>query len=89
MQVTRKELIELVELVRVTTSEEIDCSQFLERAAAYVDKTDPDEVPDDFVDVLQHMLVCKECCEELHVLRALVSSRADECDECDEHEHEH
>jgi hypothetical protein len=69
MSFTRDDLLKLLEMIEVTTAEEIDCDEFLERVGAYVERLDPDaEPPPGYEDVVQHLRICPECLEELEAL---------------------
>jgi len=69
-------LTELLRIVAGTESVEIDCERFLERAAAWLDTLGPhDEVPAEFRDVAQHVLICGECREEYEALLDLLHGR--------------
>lgn len=59
-------------MVMASAPEEIDCDQFLERVAAFLESVGPDgEVPPDLRAVAQHLEVCPECKEELDALLEL------------------
>lgn len=66
-------LRKLLALVEVTSDEEIDCSEFLDRMARFLDSIGPDgSLPEGSEAIVQHMRVCAECCEEFEALsRAL------------------
>ena len=45
MTFTRDDLLKLLQLVDVTSAEEIDCTEFLHRVAGYLERLGPDGVP--------------------------------------------
>jgi len=73
MRFDRELLRKLLDLVRLTKDDEIDCDEFLDRAARYLDSTGPDgSLPEGAEALVHHMRVCPECCEEFEaLLRAL------------------
>jgi len=67
---------ELLEAIAATAGAEIDCEQFLLRAAGCLDELGPDDaIPVAFEDVAQHLRVCGECREEYQALLELVRAR--------------
>ena len=72
MKLTSEELQALLQLVEVTEESEIDCDQFLDRVASYVEQLlasdDPSETLGGFEKVVQHMKICPECREEFEAL---------------------
>lgn len=72
---SNQEILNLLRLIELTRDQEINCTEFLNKAAGYVEQVlarqDP---PDGYDDVVQHLQVCPECLEEfeqlLSVLRA-------------------
>lgn len=73
MKPNKERLVKLLQLLAITESEEIDCSQFLHRMAAYVERVDGgDGSPEGDADVVHHLRICPECLEEYEMLcRAL------------------
>jgi len=73
MTVRRDDLLRLLGLLDVTEAEEIDCAEFLERVAAFVERMGPDGTPPSgHEDLVQHLKICPECLEECQaLLRAL------------------
>ncbi|MEQ8764379.1 MAG: hypothetical protein RL885_10660 [Planctomycetota bacterium] len=71
--ITPQELQRLLELLDVTHTDEIDCTEFLHRVAGYVERLEASgKLPPGYEDVAQHLEVCPECNEELEALyRAL------------------
>lgn len=57
----------LAELLRLTRERELDCDEFVQKLAAYVDGGLNDEVRA-LMD--QHREICPECEEQLQLLRA-------------------
>jgi len=74
MTLSRANLLKLLELIDVTSAEEIDCSEFLHRVAGYIERLGPDGTPPPgYEDVVQHLRICPECLEEFEALyRALL-----------------
>lgn len=71
MRLTRADLLKLLQLIDVTSAEEIDCSEFLHRVAGYLERLGSDGVPPPgYEDVVQHLRVCPECLEEFEALYA-------------------
>ncbi len=69
MKLSTHELETLLELVEKTRNEEIDCDQFLERVAPFLERRRAaGEVPRGFEAVQQHLGVCPECKEEFEAL---------------------
>jgi hypothetical protein len=69
MTFSPEDLRKLLELLEVTTDEEIDCQKFLNRVAGYIERLGPDGTPPPgYEDVIQHLRVCPECCEEFDAL---------------------
>lgn len=59
----------LLRLIELTADEELDCSQFLDRVAAYVEaQVQRRDLPPEMAAVAQHLLVCPECCEEFEAI---------------------
>ena len=71
MKLHRDQVVKLVRLVELTRNDEIDCDEFLQRAAAGIESlakagaaTPEDEA------LAHHLSICVECCEEFdEVLR--------------------
>ncbi len=69
MRSTRERLRELLRILQATQPEELDCEQFLHRAAALLEAVQADEIlPDALRPVAQHLSVCPECKEEFDAL---------------------
>ncbi len=68
MKPAEEKLRELLILLDATEAEEIDCDEFLDRVAAYVDHVNAEELPQALRTVSQHASVCPECREELEAL---------------------
>ncbi len=68
MKPAEEKLRELLKLLDATEAEEIDCGEFLDRVAAYVDNVNAEELPQALQTVSQHASVCPECREELEAL---------------------
>lgn len=65
----RKQLNALLRLVSATEVDEIDCDEFLKRAATLLESLVPgQEPPDELAIVSQHLSVCPECREEFDAL---------------------
>jgi hypothetical protein len=68
-------LLDLLGAVSNTAESEIDCGEFLARAAAWVERGRTfgrDLSP--WRDVLRHAALCPECEEEMEALRSLLDS---------------
>lgn len=72
MRLSNEELQALLQLVEVTEESEIDCDQFLDRVASYIERLvatdDTAPVVNGFEEVVQHMKICPECREEFEAL---------------------
>ncbi len=69
MKPTTGDLRELLRLVAATEAREIDCEEFLDRAAAYLESlADGRELPPELREVSQHLAICEGCREELDAL---------------------
>ena len=68
MTTAEEKLRELLALLNTTEAEEIDCDEFLDGVAAYVEHTGVAELPEAHLAVSQHVNVCPECREELEAL---------------------
>jgi len=70
VKLTREELLALLRLVDVTRPEEIDCGEFLDRVAGYLERlrASGGTPPADCGDLVHHLLVCPECLEEFEAL---------------------
>jgi hypothetical protein len=70
----RDDLLKLLHLLDVTATDEIDCDEFLHRAAGFVERYDPDDgearIGPEHAALVQHLKVCPECLEELRALYA-------------------
>jgi len=72
MTMERRQLTELLRIVRATAPDEIDCDALLDRVATYLEALGPDgEIPPDLQAVAQHLEVCSECKEEFDALLRL------------------
>ncbi len=79
MTIRDDELRRLLELVLQTSERELDCDEFLERAAAYLDRAAASADTPLFADVRAHLAVCPECLEEFEaLLAARGGARSDE-----------
>jgi len=58
---------ELLNKLRLTSKEEIDCDEFLARLAEYVEGRPLDAEVKRLMD--HHLILCPECAEELELLR--------------------
>jgi hypothetical protein len=73
MSITFEDLRKLLALIEATVEEEIDCEELLGRLAGYVERLGPDgSPPPGYDDVVQHLQVCPECCEEVEALLRVV-----------------
>ena len=69
----RRLLAELLALIDRTESHEIDCEEFIDRSAGFVEAmARSDVLPEGWPDLVQHLRVCPECEEEFEVLRRLL-----------------
>ena len=69
MSFGRDDLLKLLGLLDVTVEDEIDCAEFLQRAAWFVEHYDPQEpAPEGCEALVQHLRVCPECLEEFRFL---------------------
>ena len=69
MSLRREDLDRLLEVLGVTESEELDCTEFLDRVAGYVEWLEAGgEPPAEHRKIAQHLLVCPECLEEYEAL---------------------
>ncbi len=67
----------LLQWLERTSAEEIDCDQFLARAAGLAELLrDAGRLPADAAPALQHLTVCPECEEEFEALRRAVQAEA-------------
>jgi len=80
MSFTREDLLKLLRFVDLTTADEIDCMELLQRAAGYLERLGPDGpdglAPAGYEDVVRHLQLCPECLEEVEALRCAL--RAEE-----------
>ena len=77
MTFNQKDLQQLLRLVDLTSAQEIDCDEFLERVAVYLERLGPDgQPPAGSEDVVQHLRVCPECLEEFEVLYQALRDQA-------------
>ena len=69
MSANREDLLKLLRLLDITAVEEIDCTEFLHRAAGFVERFDPNgaHLPE-HDDVVRHLKLCPECMEEFAAL---------------------
>lgn len=66
---TNKEILDLLRLIELTRDQEIDCTEFLNKAAGYVEQMMASKnPPSGYDDVVQHLQVCPECLEEFEQL---------------------
>ncbi len=71
MTFTRDDLLRLLQLLDITAVDEIDCTEFLHRAAGFVERYEPGGAhPPGYEDVVQHLKACPECLEEFQALYA-------------------
>jgi hypothetical protein len=69
MQSTRNRLRELLRAVQATEPDELDCDEFLARAAPLLDAIAADRaLSRELRPVAQHLRVCPECKEEFEML---------------------
>ncbi|MEM7310682.1 MAG: hypothetical protein AAF682_28675 [Planctomycetota bacterium] len=74
MNLGSDELRTLLRLVDVTQPAEIDCGEFLDRVAGYLERVETGALvpaPED-EDLLQHLRACPECLEEFEALYAVL-----------------
>ncbi len=73
MNLSRDDLRKLLTLLDLTEAREIDCTEFLHRAAGFLERLGPDGTPPPgYEEVVQHLRICPECEEEFEALvRAL------------------
>lgn len=75
MRLTHADLLKLLQLIDVTSAEEIDCSEFMHRVAGYLERLGPEGTPPPgYEDVVQHLRVCPECLEEFEALYTTLGS---------------
>lgn len=69
MNTNEKRLLDLLKTASVTDEAEIDCDEFLNRVAAYIENADTDlDLSKEFWEVAKHIQVCSECREEFDAL---------------------
>ncbi len=78
MTFTRDDLLKLLNLIDLTVDDEIDCTEFLHRAASFVEQYEPGRpLPPGHEDVVRHLKICPECLEEFrHLYQALRAERS-------------
>ena len=78
MKIRIAELRSLLELLRITECEELDCEQFLAFLPGYVEKLQRAEalVVDGYREFLHHLKMCPGCEEEFEVLNAAMRDGA-------------
>jgi len=66
---SNKEILDLLRLIELTRDQEIDCTEFLHKAAGYVERVlTKDGLPAEYDEVVHHLQVCPECLEEFEQL---------------------
>jgi len=66
---TRSQLQTLLRMIEATRQHEIDCDEFLHRAAPLLESIAAEQgLPDTLLPVAQHLTVCPECREEFDAL---------------------
>lgn len=75
MPLMRERLRDLLRVIQATEPSEINCDEFLARAAPFLEAFRAgQDIPDELRQVAQHLSVCPECKEEFDAaLRALES----------------
>ena len=69
MSLDRDDLLRILKLVDLTEVDEIDCSEFLNRVAGFVERQgEMGKLPPGYEEVAHHLRVCPECTEEFEVL---------------------
>ncbi|MCP3904333.1 MAG: zf-HC2 domain-containing protein [Planctomycetes bacterium] len=79
MKLTPAQIRELARATASTRPQEIDCDEWLERVAAYLDVLrEGRPVPPELADVAHHIEVCPDCRAELEVMLEMVSGLEDD-----------
>ena len=69
MKFSPEELRCLLELLDITDAEEIDCGEFLDRVAGYLERLGPGGTPPPGCEsIVHHLRICPECTEEFDAL---------------------
>lgn len=69
MKPTDKQLAELTRILKATADEEINCAEFLDQIAPYVQAlTNSADMAKEFQQIAQHLAVCPECQQEFTAL---------------------
>ena len=77
MKPTEQDLLKLLRLLDITEAREIDCTEFMHRAAGFVETMHAGaEIGEEHADVIHHLEICPECLEEY---RALYRALRDDC----------
>lgn len=70
---TEEQLLELLNALVETDEHEIDCDDFIHRAAAYVEQLHAGgTASDQFLAEAKHLRICRECREEFEALLKVI-----------------
>lgn len=73
---SEKKLLELLASITETDEDEIDCDDFIDRAAAYAEHIDPNiSLSEKFFAEAKHLRICPDCRDEFETLLAVLRSR--------------
>jgi len=75
MSLSQSEVDELLQLIRLTKDEEIDCGGCLDKIAAFADRELAGKsVPKSLEAISDHLAICPECREEYEALQKALDS---------------
>jgi len=78
MSLSQREVDELLQLIRLTKEEEIDCGECLEKIAVFADRELAGQsIPKSLDAVADHLEICSECRDEYKALQKALDALAE------------